>query len=322
MKTHLLSIEGKKIKDLDVPLCFNEKIREDIISKVIEVVKEMQPYGLDPRAGRRHSASGILSHMRHKWKTTYGHGISRVPRKIMWRRGDQFYWIGAEVASTRGGRRAHPHKVDLAGRKINKKEYALALRSVLASTASSDLIKRKYASLNDVKIENTLPIVVEEKMLKLNAKQFYEALKKILGVLYSVSYITKDVRAGKGRHRNRKYKSNAGMLFIIGKDEDVKISGIEVKRASDLKVEDLGRGNIGRVTMFSEKAVKLIELENTLVFEVDDKNKTELKRDFEKMFKVKVEKIRTHSRNNKKIAYIKLKKENPAIDVATKLGLI
>lgn len=259
-KTQLLSINGEKIKDIEVPSCFNEIVREDIISKVVVAEKEEQPYGLDPRAGRRHSASGILSHMRHKWKTTYGHGISRIPRKIMWRRGDQFYWIGAEVASARGGRRAHPHKVDLAGKKINKKEYAFALRSVLASTSSAELIKKKYESLNDAKIENTFPIVVEEKMLKLNAKQFYEALKKILGVLYSVAYITKEVRAGKGTHRNRKYKQNAGMLFIIGKDEAVKISGVEIKKASDLKVEDLGRGKLGRITMFSEKAIK--ELEN------------------------------------------------------------
>lgn len=72
----------------------------------------------------------------------------------------------------------------------------------------------------------------------------------------------------------------------------------------------------------TEKAVKLIELENTLVFLVDNVNKTEIKKEFEKIFNVKVEKVRTHNKNNKKIAYIKLKKENPAIDVATKLGLI
>lgn len=73
----------------------------------------------------------------------------------------------------------------------------------------------------------------------------------------------------------------------------------------------------------TEKAVKLIELENTLLFEVDDiNNKTEIKKEFEKIFNVKVEKVRTHSMNNKKLAYIKLKKENPAIDVATKLGMM
>ncbi len=73
----------------------------------------------------------------------------------------------------------------------------------------------------------------------------------------------------------------------------------------------------------TEKAVKLIELENTLLFEVDRrKNKTKIKKEIEKLFNVKVERIRTHTRKNKKLAYIKLDKKNPAIDLATKLGMM
>jgi ribosomal protein L23 len=73
----------------------------------------------------------------------------------------------------------------------------------------------------------------------------------------------------------------------------------------------------------TEKAVRLIELDNTLLFEVAMKdNKTAIKGEFEKMFNVKVESVNVFSRHNKKFAYIKLKKDNPAINVATKLGLI
>jgi large subunit ribosomal protein L23 len=73
----------------------------------------------------------------------------------------------------------------------------------------------------------------------------------------------------------------------------------------------------------SEKAVKLIELENTLIFRVERKSrKEEIKKEFEETFKVGVEKIRTLIRKNEKYAYIKLEKKNPAIDVATKLGMI
>ena len=73
----------------------------------------------------------------------------------------------------------------------------------------------------------------------------------------------------------------------------------------------------------TEKAVMLIERENTLVFEVNRKmTKTEIKKEIEKIFNVKVEKVNTLVRNNKKYAYIKLNKNNPAIDVATKLGMI
>ncbi len=73
----------------------------------------------------------------------------------------------------------------------------------------------------------------------------------------------------------------------------------------------------------TEKAVKMIEIENTLLFRIEKrKNKTEIKKEFEEIFNVKVDKIRTHIKGNKKYAYIKLKKENPAIDIATKLGMI
>ena len=73
----------------------------------------------------------------------------------------------------------------------------------------------------------------------------------------------------------------------------------------------------------SEKAVRLIELENTLLFETERQNKKDkIKEEVEKTFEVKVEKIRTFIRANKKYAYVRLNKKNPAIDVATKLGMI
>lgn len=73
----------------------------------------------------------------------------------------------------------------------------------------------------------------------------------------------------------------------------------------------------------TEKAIKLLESENTIVFEFPrKKNKMEIKKEVEEMFNVKIEKISTMIRINKKIAYIRLNKKNPAIDIATKLGMI
>jgi large subunit ribosomal protein L23 len=73
----------------------------------------------------------------------------------------------------------------------------------------------------------------------------------------------------------------------------------------------------------SEKAVKMIELDNTLLFETERRyRKEDIKKEIEEVFKVKVEKIRTLIRENKKFSYVKLNKKNPAIDVATKLGMI
>ena len=75
--------------------------------------------------------------------------------------------------------------------------------------------------------------------------------------------------------------------------------------------------------MVTEKAVMLIEAQNVLTFVVDKrKTKNEIKKELENLFEIKIEKIRTLVRENKKYAYVKLKKEFPAIDLATKLGLI
>ncbi|MFH1249380.1 MAG: 50S ribosomal protein L23 [archaeon] len=73
----------------------------------------------------------------------------------------------------------------------------------------------------------------------------------------------------------------------------------------------------------TEKAIRLIELENTITFTVDRRTKKpEIKKEIEKEFNVKVKSINTQIKTNVKIAYIRLKEETPAIDVATKLGLI
>ena len=75
--------------------------------------------------------------------------------------------------------------------------------------------------------------------------------------------------------------------------------------------------------IITEKAVMLIETKNTLVFLLDKRlSKDEIKKEIEEMFKVKVESVNTLIRGNKKYAYIKLNAKNPAIDVATKLGMI
>lgn len=75
--------------------------------------------------------------------------------------------------------------------------------------------------------------------------------------------------------------------------------------------------------VMTEKAVMLIESQNTLVFKFEmQKTKTEIKKEFEEIFNVKVDKINTLVKYNKKYAYIKLNKESPAIDIATKLGLM
>lgn len=74
----------------------------------------------------------------------------------------------------------------------------------------------------------------------------------------------------------------------------------------------------------TEKAIRIMESENKLVFAVElNAKKPEIKEAVEKTFKVKVEEINTFlTPKGKKRAYVKLSRETPALDVATELGLM
>ena len=258
MKANLLDINGKKVKTIDLPNCFTKEVREDIISKVLETKKTKQPYSPSPVAGKQHSASGKIQHRRHVWKTHYGHGISRVPRKIMSAKGNRFTWVGAEVSAMRGGRRAHPPKVlsMINSLRINKKEMKLALICAISATANESKVIKKYSRLEGKKVED-LPLVVESKLISLKTKELISSLKKILGKqLFELALQKKQVRSGKGKFRGRKYKNNAGLLLVVGKDEKLKTNAFDVKNVKSLGVTDLAKGGVGRLTLYTEKAVE------------------------------------------------------------------
>ncbi len=256
MKAITYNSEGNKAKEIELPSFFSSEIREDIILKCLEAMKTRQPYAPYFKAGE-YSASGKIRHMRHKWRTAYGKGISRVPRKIMWRRGDHFFWIGADIASARGGRRAHPPRIERRLKKINKKEMIIALKSALAATSIIDYSKKRYSRFKDVKIEKiSFPIVVDTSVVNLKTKDFFRLMKKILNVFYDVAIKEKETRAGKGKARGRRYKSNAGMLLIVGNKEKKRINGIDAINVNELTLPSLADGGIGRIVVYSENAIK------------------------------------------------------------------
>jgi large subunit ribosomal protein L4e len=260
MKTHVLDIEGKKGKEITLPSAFSNVVREDVVAKVIEAKKTRQPYAPSPVGGKQHSASGKIQHVRHVWKTMQGKGISRVPRKIMSRRGSQFNWVGAEIPNAVGGRRAHPPKIIsmINTNRINKKEMILALKSALSATADEKLVSKRYERLKDKKLSG-LPLVVESKIVSLKTKNLISSLKKVLGdVLFGVSLKKKSIRSGKGKLRGRKHKKSLGLLLVVGNKEKLNTNIIDVKNVRELNVTDLANGGVGRLTMYTEEAMKEI----------------------------------------------------------------
>jgi len=256
MKAKLYDKSGKVKGDVSLPKCFSSRIRADILLKVFETQKGSfaQAYGSMDGAGAQYSASGISKKKRHDWKGTYGKGISRVPRKIMSRHGSSFNWIGATVSNTRGGRRPHaPRAEKNLFKKINKKELLIALKSALVGTFNAKALEAKYQR----KME--MGGVFDSAILDVKTKDFVLAMKAVFGESYNSVLKTKTIRAGIGKMRGRKYKSNAGMMFVVGNEESMKRKGIEVVRVDDLNVKDLApNGVAGRLVCYSEKAVEEI----------------------------------------------------------------
>ena len=79
-----------------------------------------------------------------------------------------------------------------------------------------------------------------------------------------------------------------------------------------------------KYALSTEKSIRMMEAENKLVFVVDLKdNVKEIRKNIEETFNAKILKINTQvdSKGRKK-AYIKFSDETPALDIATKLGLM
>ncbi len=79
-----------------------------------------------------------------------------------------------------------------------------------------------------------------------------------------------------------------------------------------------------RHPLSTEKCMRLLEAENKMVFVVDKgTKKEEIKKELEEVFKAKVIAVNTMViKGGKKKAYVKFSNETPAIDIATKMGMM
>ena len=79
-----------------------------------------------------------------------------------------------------------------------------------------------------------------------------------------------------------------------------------------------------KYALATEKSIRLMESENKLGFIVDRRaNKQDIKEAIEREFSVKVLNVKTlNDTKGRKKAYVQFSQETPAIDIATKLGLM
>jgi len=246
--------EGKK----RLPAQFSEPIRPDLIKRAVESIwsHERQPYSADPRAGKKHSVK--LSRRRRDYRGAYGHGISRVPRKILSRNGTQMHWIADFAPGTVKGRRAHPPVVTKDWRqKINDKERRKAIRSALAATVSKQLVKQ-----HGHVIPEQYPFIISNAFEALDKTQAVEDALRRLGLEQElVRSSRKHIRAGKGKSRGRKYRTAAGPLIVVAGDCKLlkaanNIAGVDIREVSRLNASLLAPGAVpGRLTLFTQNAI-------------------------------------------------------------------
>jgi len=265
MKASIISLEGKPIKEINLPNQFNEIFHPNLIWRAFLVIQsnKRQPYGTKPDAGMRYSAK--VSRRRRDYRGSYGHGISRVPRKVLWHRGTQFGWVGAFAPGTVGGRRAHPPKSEkIWDKKINIKERRKAIRSALAATLDKNLVM-----LRNHKIPDIYPIIIEDKFENISkTKEIIEIFEK-LGLKKELSRLeVKKIRSGRGKNRGRKYRIKKGPLLIVSKkckltDAAKNIQGVDVSTINQINVELLAPGSkAGRLTIYTQGAIEKLAKEN------------------------------------------------------------
>jgi large subunit ribosomal protein L4e len=265
MKAKVFDLNGKEMKEIDLPIQFNEEIHPNLIKRAVLSIEsnEMQPYGAMPKAGQRSSA--VLSRRRRKYRGGYGKGISRVPRKIMWKRGTQFGWEAAFAPGTRGGRRAHPPKANkILEEKINRKERRKAIRSALSASILREYVQKRH------KIPENIPLIVENKIEGLTKTKEVKNLLINLNLSAELDRISaKKIRTGKGKNRGRRYKLKCGPLLVVNDECSLEksgrnLQGVEVSKVSSLNVKKLAPGCIpGRLIVWSESALEKLR-ENKL----------------------------------------------------------
>jgi len=267
MKIDLISIAGTKIKETDLPSQFDEELRPDLIKKaVLALQSKRKSYGADPMAGKKTSAE--LSRRRRNYRGSYGLGISRVPRKILSRRGTRMNWVGAFAPGTVGGRRAHAPKAEKKWEHdINKKERRKAIRSALSATLNKEIVEERGHL-----IPKQYPFIIEDKFEKIQKTKDALGILKTIDLEKELKRVSKkNIRAGKGKGRGRRYKTVRGILIVISQECKLQkaldnIPGLDVQIVNSLNTDTLAPGAVpGRLTIYTQNALKKIQEEKLFI---------------------------------------------------------
>ena len=245
-KTNVYGVNGDVASQVDVPEVFSTPYRPDIIKKAVlaAAANKRQPYGPSKGAGMRHSVS--------TWGK--GRGVARVQRIAAGR-------MATESPNNVSGRRAHPPVPERNwSLKVNQKERVLARKSAVAATGCADCVKARGHQFDD---NVSFPIVVSDEVQDIKTTAEVSAFLQKIGLGYDLDRAKdgRKIRAGRGKMRNRKYRTPVSVLIVVSEREmpifesASNLPGVQIEEVSSLSAAILAPGgDAGRLTVYTESA--------------------------------------------------------------------
>ncbi len=249
----IFDLQGKSTGKINLPTVFSTPLRPDVIKRAVLAIQSsrLQPQGRDPMAGKKTTAESRGT----------GSATARVPR-IKGGSGR-----AAFAPSTVKGRQPHPPRAEkIILKEIPKKEAKLALTSAIAATAQKETVASRGHRIDDVA---SLPLVVEDALEGLTKVKEVEETLVSLGLTADLTRVkdSRNVRAGKGKHRGRKMKQAVGPLIVVVDGKTLvnaasNLPGVQVTTVANLNTEMLAPGtHPGRLTVWTSSAIEKL---NTL----------------------------------------------------------
>ncbi len=252
MKSQVYSVSGVKQDEMELPQVFSTPVKREVIQKAYINLEshKFQPKGTHPTAG--------MDVVARSNDPPTGQGSSRIAKMRGGGGGRQGQAGG--VASVRGGRQAHPPKVQkVIYKKLNKKENKLALCSAIAATSSKDLIQARGHKVGS---NESFPIIVSDEIESIIKTQELVQTIESLNLTDDLNRLKdRKARTGKSALRGRTKKVGKSILFVVKSSEKLAmaagaIPGVDVKAANDLSVLDLAPGStLIRLTVYSKAAI-------------------------------------------------------------------
>ena len=244
----IFDLQGKSTGKITLPNVFSTPLRPDVIKRAVLAIQShrRQPQGRDLMAGKKTTAESRGT----------GSGTARIPR-IKGGSGR-----AAFAPSTVKGRQPHPPRAEKnILRDIPKKEAKLALTSAIAATAQKETVTSRGHKIGNIQ---HFPLIVEDAIEGLTKAKEVENVFSNLGIAEDLTRVrdSRNIRAGKGKHRGRKMKQAVGPLVIVVDGKSIlnaasNLPGVEVTTLSNLNTEMLAPGtHPGRLTVWTNGAIE------------------------------------------------------------------